>query len=152
MSTHEATFWLGKGVCLIGGDKFKTGDEIPIERVPKKTREKWEAEGLIGNAPIKVTAASSGNKDKARIKELEAEIASLRTSLKSGKGKASCKECPKKQAEIDGLKKAGEEAVERVGELEAEIKSLDDIIKIREARIKELEAQVEELTKPGGGQ
>ena len=137
----EATYWIGKGVVRIDGINYGKGEEIPIEKVNSDTAEAWEKNGLTSNAPVAISANASENKDKARIKELESEIVTLKNKRTKG---GRCKECPKKDKEI---------AAFRQSEIEAK-KIAEDLIdsnKLMDDRIAELEKQIEELTNPDGG-
>jgi hypothetical protein len=126
MAKGTAKYWLGKGVALIAGTKYSTGEEIPANKVDKKTFAVWEKEGLVGDAPIPIAQTASETKDKATIKSLTKELSKVRGELKdsvaANKKGGKCTECPKKDEEIATLKADIEE---KAALIEKQAKQLD---------------------------
>jgi hypothetical protein len=131
MAARETTYWIGKGVVKIGDAKYKSGDEIPTEKVNAKTLEKWREEKKVSNVPVAIKETAGDTKDKARIKELETELAKLKTAKVRGK---ACKKCPEKDTKI-------KEQAGKIEELETDVKE-------KAALIEKLTADLEAATKP----
>jgi hypothetical protein len=99
-------FWTGKGVALINGVKYGTGQEIPSEHISPETLKKWEEDGLINTSPVQISRAASSTKDAAKIDALEKEISKLKATKGGDK---ECKACPEKDAKIKELETENEE-------------------------------------------
>lgn len=136
---EEKYFWHGKGNILIAGVKYKTGDEIPGDKLAEKSLKTHMDAGNISTAEVDVKPKSSETVDQARYRELKKAYDKLVNEKENGGGK--CKACPKKDEEIKDLKETGEAAVKRIEELEADVKE-------KAALIEKLEAELEAATAP----
>lgn len=149
---EKKVYWTGAGVVRIAGVSYGYGKEIPVEGIDEKTLEKWARNGDISDAPVKIEKGASAAKENAQLKALKRENTTLRNQLEKanedlkakGKGDVPCKACESRDKKIEALKDQIEKAAK-------DNESLEDDVKEKAARINELEAQVEELTKPKEG-
>jgi len=110
----DAAYWIGKGVVRVDGTSYGYGEALPVDKISKETLARWQADGLVGSAPI--AAVKGDAKAEARIKELEAEISALKNE--KGKRKGACKDCAKKDKAIEEQAKIAADHKARIAELE----------------------------------
>jgi predicted RNase H-like nuclease (RuvC/YqgF family) len=132
---EEKYFWHGKGVILIAGDTYHTGNEIPAKSIEPKALKAFMKAGDISTAEVDVAPSASETIAQAKYRELKKAYDKLAAEnkklAKGGKAKGeACKECPAKD--------------ERIAELEADVEE-------KAALIESLKADLEAATAPDAG-
>lgn len=77
-------YWLGYGVVLIDGKKYKTGQKIPAGKVDPDRLESWEKAGKVGTSLFTADdgeALTAYQEMEAKAKEANAKVAGLNAKI-----------------------------------------------------------------------
>lgn len=124
--------------------------EIPADKVDPGILATWIERGLVSEGGIRIVSGEAAGLE-AEIKALKKENATITATLERAQKGKKADAVKTLQSQIKECEQIGIERGQKIDELESDVKEKAALIEKYEARISELEGEVETLTNPGGG-
>ena len=133
---------------------YSKNSEIPADKVDPSILATWIERGLVSEGGILIVSGEAAGLE-AEIKALKKENATITAALERAQKGKKAHAVKALEAQIKECEQVGLERGQKIDELESDVREKAALIEKYEARISELEAEVEALevealTEPGG--